>query len=80
MLASLLTPTSCGDNQSGTANKTYQVAIVIFANGIRRFHHFMSLGVNECEQVGHVYATVAPAFGKRYAAAQGAIILLSIGV
>ncbi|PHH22591.1 hypothetical protein CRX55_29020 [Raoultella planticola] len=30
--------------------------------------------MNECEQVGHVYATVAPAFGKRYAAAQGAII------
>ncbi len=40
----------------------------------------MSLGVNEREQVGHVYATVAPAFGKRYATAQGAIVVLSIGV
>lgn len=50
----------CRHYQTGTGNKPYQMAIVIYTNGIRCFHHFMSLGMNEREQVGHVYPDLLP--------------------
>lgn len=60
---------SYGDKQSGTASKAYQVAIVIYANWIRQFQHFMSLGMSEREQIGHINAAVVSAIGKRNAVA-----------
>ena len=57
-------PHAGGDNQSGTANKDVSSGYRYLCQWDQRFHHFMSLGVNECEQVVHVYATVAPALAN----------------